>query len=485
MKSAFIASEVVPFSKTGGLGDVSGVLPIELSKFGMKVKVFTPKYSSIDEKKYGLTKLEIKDFRVRVDSKLEGADVWVGFLPGSEVEIYFIDAPQFFNRGSLYTNDSDEDSRFIFFQKASIELIQKLNFKPDIIHCNDWQTSLIPLLIKDNYGWDKLFEHTKTVLTLHNIGYQGRFPESTMHKAEINSKYFYPAGPIEFEGAVNFLKCGIHFADILTTVSKKYAEELLTIEYAAGLHDSLFMRREDLHGILNGIDLKEWNPWFDNHIAKRYSAKNLSGKAVNKNALRKQLGLEERENIPVIGIASRMAYQKGFDILTYTIPHLQDLDIQWAILGSGEHKYEEFFNRFAAENKGKVGIYIGYNNELAHLIEAGSDMFLMPSHYEPCGLNQMYSLKYGTVPIVRKTGGLAETVHDWDEFSSHGYFFGNGFSFADYNGYALSDAIRRAVKYYHQKDTWRKIQMNGMKMDFSWKSSAKKYFELFKTLVHE
>lgn len=481
MKIAFVASEVVPFAKTGGLADVAGSLPKEIKEFGHDIKVFMPKYFSVDEKKFGLEYISwIGSIPIRVSGRSLEVHFHKGYLPNSRVEIYFIDYPRFFHRHTIYTNDIDEDERFILFSKAVIELIQKLKWKPDIVHLNDWQTGLVPLLIKDNYSWDKIFNRTATVFTIHNIGYQGSFPKETLYKAEINPRFFESPGQVEHEGKLNFLKAGISFTDIITTVSETYARELLLPEYSFGMHHVLNYRSEDFYGILNGIDYNIWNPETDKHIPYNYSIKDISGKLENKKELLKHFGLAFDEHIPVIAVISRLAVQKGFDILLSSMEYLMSLNFQLVLLGSGEYEYESAFNALANKYSHKFGIYVGYNNDLSHLMEAGADMFLMPSHYEPCGLNQIYSLKYGTVPIVRKTGGLADTVKDWDEMSALGKDIGNGYSFTDYNGYALTNAVERAIRDFHNKPIWEKIQKNGMSEDFSWRRSAEKYINLYK-----
>lgn len=482
MNIAFVSSEVVPFAKTGGLADVAGALPKEIKKLGHEIKVFMPKYYSVDEKRFNLDYLSwIGSIPVRVAGRTMDVHFHQGFLPNSNVEVYFIDFPRYFHRHTLYTNDFDEDERFILFQKATIELIQRLNWKPDLIHINDWQTGLIPLLIKDNYSWDKKFSKTATLYTIHNIGYQGNYPKESLYKAEIDPKYFKSPGQVEQGGRVNFMKAGISFADAINTVSETYAKELLLPEYSFGMDSVLKYRSEDFYGILNGIDYRIWDPNTDKHIPSNYSIDDLRGKLKNKKALLERFGLNFNENIPTIGIISRLAVQKGFDIILSSLEYLMGLDLQIVLLGSGENEYESSFNALANKYSHKFGIYLGYNNELSHLIEAGSDMFLMPSHYEPCGLNQLYSLKYGTIPIVRKTGGLADTVLDWDERQALGFEDGTGYSFNDSNGYALTNAVERAIRNFNTKPVWKKIQTNGMRKDFSWEKSAEKYIELYKT----
>lgn len=481
MKIAFVTAECFPYVKTGGLADVAGSLPVELAKQGCEVKIFLPKYFLIDENRYGLTyNWDIGEMPIRINGIIRSVHIHQAKLPDTDIDVYFIDCPHYFHRHRVYTNDPDEDERFTLFSKGVIETLQRIQWSPDVIHCNDWQTGLIPLFIKDNYSWDKFFDKTASLFSIHNIGYQGRFSKSVLFSAEIRGDLFYPNGPVEHDGGFSFMKTGISFADIINTVSNTYAHEILTPEYGAGLDTALKDRAEDLYGILNGVDYSVWNPQTDKHLPYNYSINNLSGKLLNKKFLLEHFGIPFKKEVPLIGIVSRMVIQKGFDIFADVINDLMNLDAQWIMLGSGEDKYEDLFRWLSNQLPDKVGAYIGYNNELSHLIEAGSDMFLMPSRYEPCGLNQIYSLKYGTVPIVRKTGGLADTVKDWDEENSCGFDHGNGFSFYDYSGFALYKSVERAVNTFKQKDIWKKIQSNGMKMDFSWTRSAEKYLELYK-----
>jgi starch synthase len=486
MKIAFVSSEVFPYAKTGGLADVAGSLPIELAKLGHEVKVFMPNYNSIDHNKYFINRREdIAEFPVRVGGWDRSVKLYNSFLPNSNVEIIFIDHPYYFHRNKIYTNNWDEDERFIFFQKGMIESLQRLQWKPDIIHCNDWQTGLIPLLVKDNYKWDKFFDNIAFVYTIHNIAYQGRFGKDTLLRAEIDEKFFNPPGIIEHDGDVNFMKAAIMMSEVVNTVSNTYAKELLTSEYGAGMENYLKYREQDFYGIINGIDYDIWNPEKDKLIPHHYSIDNFEGKKKNKQHLVEKFGLSYHENIPLIGIISRMVSQKGFDIIAPIMNDLMKMNIQLVVLGSGESHYQSLFNQYAYYYPDKVGAYIGFNNELSHLIEAGSDIFLMPSHYEPCGLNQIYSLKYGTVPVVRKTGGLADTVQDWNEYNSYGMDIGNGYSFYDYSSSALLQSIKRAVNDFHNKPVWEKIIRNGMVKDYSWKHSAEEYVELYKKAVQK
>jgi starch synthase len=486
MKIAFVSSEAVPFVKTGGLADVAGALPKALQNLGCEVKVYVPKYSNIDETQFDIQyRHDIGELLIKVAEEIRVVKLYQSKLPDSNVIVIFIDCPYYFHRKAIYTNDNDEDERFILFCKGVLEAMRSEKWTPDIIHCNDWQTGLIPLYIKDNYKWDSLFTKTKTLFSIHNIGYQGRFPKSSMLKADLNERYYFREGPVEIENTFSFLKTGLWFADIITTVSETYAKEILTPEYGSGLENVLILRRDSLYGILNGVDYADWDPATDFYLPFHYSSFDLSGKLNNKKYLLDHFNLKFDENIPLVGIISRLTAQKGFEIFAEALPELIKLNAHWIIVGNGEEKYEELFTSLTFNFPGKVASYIGFNNELSHLVEAGSDMFLMPSHYEPCGLTQIYSLKYGTVPIVRKTGGLADTIQDWDELSYQGSDTGNGFSFYDYSGYALLSSVKRGIDTFLYKDTWNKIQKNGMSKDFSWSKSAIKYLRLYENLISQ
>lgn len=486
MNIAFAASEIFPYAKTGGLGDVAGALPIALRKLGHNVKVFIPNYDSINHQKYFINYCHnLGAINIRLQNVVHEVHAYMSHLPNSDIEIYFIDKPFYYHRNKIYTNDSDEDERFILFQKSVIEILQRLQFRPDIFHCNDWQTGLIPLFIKDNYSWDKMFDETATVISIHNIGYQGRFSKSSLFKAEIDPKLFYDNGPVETMGSLNFLKTGLMFADAINTVSETYAKEIMTSEFGAGLEGVLQYRSGDFRGIVNGVDYNVWNPSTDKLIPFNYSIDDITGKYKNKKHLLNAMHLPERENVPLIGIVSRMVEQKGFSLFAEAIYKLMNADAQWVILGSGETRLENLFKAVANAFPHKAAVHIGYNDSLSHLIEAGADMFLMPSLYEPCGLNQIYSLKYGTVPIVRNTGGLADTVQDWNYHLHLGSEIGTGFSFNDATAEALSDTVARAIKTYHYKDAWNKIIQNGMNKNYSWEVSAKKYEDLYKHALYK
>ena len=483
MNICFASSECVPFVKTGGLADVSGALPKALAQLGCHVKVFLPLYASIPTIDHNLIYAsDLENISIQVGMQQHAFNTWYGKLPDSDVEVYFIDCPHYYHRGSTYTSAPDEDERYIFFQHAVFKIMQRYHWSPDVIHCNDWQTSLMPPLLKLDYEWDNLFERTASVLSIHNIAYQGRFSPISILKAGLPEDQFYPMGPFELHGAFSFMKAGAVYADVLSTVSPTYAHEIQTPEFGEGLDGILRSRQGDLRGILNGIDGEDWNPAVDIHIAKKYDVNTIKDKSKNKKALLEEMGLPYRGNTPVIGIVSRLTGQKGFQLLQPILGELlSQHDFQLVMLGSGEQQYEDFFNWAHATWPDRVGVYIGYNNRLAHRIEAGCDMFLMPSAFEPCGLNQMYSLNYGTVPIVHKTGGLADTVQDFHEF--HGE--GNGFSFYEFAPHVLRDTIVRALTIFHEKETWRKIMERGMKQDFSWSSSAERYMEMYDFAIHK
>jgi starch synthase len=476
MRIAFATSECVPFVKTGGLADVSGALPKALAAEGGEVKVFLPLYSSINTINYGLDFAhELYGIPAQIGGETVHYHVWYK-KDDAGVEFYFIDCPRYYHRAQIYTTDPDEDKRYILLQNAVLQILQRYNWAPDILHCNDWQTALLPVYLREKYGWDSLFWKTASVLSIHNLAYQGLFSKESIYHAGLYYDKFYPGGPYEFHNSFSFLKAGMLYADVLTTVSETYAREIQTPDYGERLDGVLAVRRDDLYGILNGIDPDDWNPRVDKLIPQHYDPENFSDKIKNKKALLEQVGLPFDENVPTIGMITRLTVQKGLEILSQAFTELMKMPLQLVILGSGEKKYEDFLRWAANTYPGKVSAYIGFNNALAHLITAGSDMYLMPSRYEPCGLNQMYSLNYGTVPIVRKTGGLADTVRDYHEFNQQG----NGFSFWDFTPYALYTSVQRALELFHQKDVWLEIVKRGMSEDFSWQHSAQRYLEVYR-----
>jgi starch synthase len=483
MNVAVVSSECAPFAKTGGLADVVGALPKYLAAHGVDVKVFIPKYDTINEKKFGLVYQDsIGEMKVRVGGFPRSVYIHKATLPQSAVEVYFIDCREYFDRGTIYTNNWDEDERFILLNKAVIELCQRLQWAPDVFHCNDWQTGLLPLFVKDNYSWDRMFDHSAFLYSIHNIGYQGRFSFDTIAKAELRPEYGR-GGLLDFDNSCCMMQGGILLSEVVSTVSETYAKEVMTPAFGSGMEKILQQRENDFFGVLNGIDTEEWDPASDRLIPFHYSADSIAGKEKNKRFLLEKTSLTYNERVPVIGIISRLVAQKGFDLIEEAIHGLMGLNAQWVVLGSGEERFERLFTAMSNALPQKCWTYLGFNNELAHLIEAGADMFLMPSHYEPCGLNQMYSLRYGTVPIVRKTGGLADTVRDWHEYRSYGKDTGNGFSFRDATGYALESTVRRAIDSFHIPEEWATIRTNGMTGDFSWDHSAKEYLRLYERAI--
>ncbi|UCH64907.1 MAG: glycogen synthase GlgA [Ignavibacterium sp.] len=488
-KILFVTSEVVPFVKTGGLADVSAALPQSLAELGHEVRIVVPKYGAVDDRKYKIHEVvRLKDLTVQIGNKEVVFSLKSCFLPGQRVrvQIYFLDNQEYFgSRNSLYVDPmtgkdyKDNDERFILLNLSITELIQKLGWIPDIIHCNDWQCGLVPAYLKAAAEDNELFNNFKTLFTIHNLAYQGIFPVTTFKKTGLPEQLNSKKG-IQLNGKINFMKSGLIHSDVINTVSNTYAHEIRTSEeYGSGLKDVLSKRKNDLYGIINGIDTKVWNPEKDKHLPKKYNFKSIEAKQVNKEALTSRFGLEYKKDVPVFGIISRLYDSKGLDLIQKVFPDLMKLDLQLIVLGTGDNKYHKFLDKMSHKYKGIFACYLGFSDELAHLIEAGSDIFLMPSRYEPCGLNQMYSLKYGTIPIVHETGGLADTVIRYNEKTGQG----TGFSFKKYDSKAFLKEIKRALKIFNDKKAWLKIVRAGMKTDFTWNSSAKKYIDLYKTIL--
>lgn len=479
-----MSSEAVPYAKAGGLGDVLGALPKVLEQHDCEVMLFMPKYSSIPEDAHKIKiNWRIDDLSVPVGEKHFEVHLYQTTLPGTQTKVNFVYCAHAFDNRWIYTNDPDENQRFIIFNRAVLKIMKRMKWKPDVIHVNDWPTGLIPLYLKTFYKDDPFFASTGTVFTIHNIGYPGKFHPDTVYLAGLDQTKFFPGGPYEFWGMFSFMKTGLLFSDIITTVSETYAEEILTPEYGAGFDGILNSRKEDLVGILNGVDYEIWSPEKDEFLVQTYSSKRLAGKAKNKEFLQERVHLPVKADVPLIGMISRMVDQKGFDLIEAILPQLMQMDIQLVVLGSGLPKYENLFRDLHQAYPEKVCVHIGYDNQLSHQIEAGSDLFLMPSLYEPCGLNQIYSLRYGTVPVVRKTGGLADTILDWGQSLLEGRKNGNGFVFTNPHPEALLDAVHRAVLVYHNKKEWAQIVKNGMKADFSWEKSAGKYLQVYKKAI--
>jgi starch synthase len=474
MHIAFAASECVPFSKTGGLADVIGALPRALAILGHQVTVYVPKYR---QTKLIGTQTLIRSLTIPFDDQFRFCSI-VTDGNHSGVSFCFIDYPPFFDREFLYGTSSgdypDNAERFALFSRAVLEASKILGV-PDVFHCHDWQSALIPVLLSTQYAEDPAFREVSTVFTIHNMGYQGLFPPDTLPLLTLPWDLFTMT-KMEFFGQVNFLKGALVFSDFITTVSKKYSQEIQTAEFGFGLEGVLRARASTVSGILNGVDYDEWSPEKDKYISPRYSLQDLSGKAKLKQALLAEFDIIGADpKVPVIGIVSRFAAQKGFDLIAQIMDRLAREEMIVIALGSGDKVYEEMLLRLHKQFPKKIAVKIAYNNSLAHKVEAGSDMFLMPSRYEPCGLNQMYSLKYGTVPIVRATGGLDDTVEPWDPRTGKGA----GFKFTEYSGEALLLTIKEALRAFRDQTSWQILMRNGMAKDFSWNSSAKEYVRVY------
>lgn len=477
------ASEAVPFIKSGGLADVVGVLPKYLRRFGHDVRLVLPRYYGIEKMKFGLKKLDGVLVVPMGTLGNEYCAVYEGRLPESDIPVYFLEHEGYFGRSGMYAENNvefaDNDRRFIFFSKGSLELCKMLDFRPDLLHANDWHTAAIPLLLNTTYRHDSHVGGAASLLTIHNMQYQGSFPPGTMDLLGVGWEQFTFLG-VEKDGLVNLLKGGIYNATLLNTVSEGYAGEIQTPAQGWGLEGVLRERGGDLYGILNGVDYSEWSPEADTYIAANYSIDNLEGKRLCKKELQKSLKLPIRDDLPLIGMIGRMVKQKGVDILAEALPRILGLDLQLAMLGEGEPWAHFYFGGMAAGHREKLNVCIGYDNGLSHRIEAGADFFLMPSAFEPCGLNQMYSLRYGTIPIVRSIGGLDDSVENFDEM----LLTGTGFKFRDLTAGALFDTVGWALHtWYNRKDAIEKLRKNAMSVRFTWESAAEKYDRLYRMAV--
>ncbi len=473
----FAASEAAPFAKTGGLADVAGALPAELARLGCRVSLFLPMYRASDLSGVMLRRVDVRISvpvgPIAIEPEIHAAE-WRG------VEVFFIRCDEYFDRSRLYgTPDGDyfdNLERFTFFSRAVVETIRAGGMRVDIVHTNDWQTALVPAYLRDRYTDDPVFANTRTVFTIHNLAYQGLFPADRFPITHLSPQSF-TFDRVEFWGQLNLLKAGAVYSDAITTVSEGYAKEIQTEEHGCGLEGLMRSRHADIFGILNGVDYDEWDPATDPHIPARYSAADMSGKAACRAGLLKEYGLELPDSAPLIGIVSRLAEQKGLDILTEAIPALARQGLGIVILGTGERAYEERLRELAAKYPKRLAVRIGFDNALAHRIEAGSDIFLMPSRYEPCGLNQIYSLRYGTVPVVRATGGLDDTVTDYRGGT------GVGFKFRKHSARALVNKVSEALRVFADRGAWAKLQKKGMALDYSWKASAHKYLDLYRFVI--
>ncbi len=476
MRIVFVASEGVPHSKTGGLADVVGALPKALASLGYGVEVLLPRYRMT---KPGRVIPQLRSLTIPLGSGFKFASIQDGGNQGG-VQSYLVECPEFFDREGLYQENGqdypDNGLRFAAFSLACLEFMKRSANAPDIIHCHDWQAALVPIYLRNLYQQDAFFEKTSAMFTIHNLGYQGHFPPRILPQISLQAGLFTIDG-LEFYGKVNLLKGGILFSDFITTVSRKYAEEIQTPEFGYGLEGVLKSRADRLQGILNGVDYDAWDPATDKLIPANYTPDNLKGKEVSKKGLLEKMGASSPAlDRPVLGIVSRFAAQKGFDLIAGVAEDLMDMDLYVVALGTGEPHYEELFRELAGKYPDKFLVKVAYDNTLAHQIEAGADMFLMPSRYEPCGLNQIYSLRYGTVPVVRATGGLDDTIELFDGKT------GTGFKFTEYSPEVLLAAIRQAVETYRQPKVWQRLMQNCMKKDFSWTNSAKQYAKIYQQL---
>ena len=479
----FVSSEVAPFAKTGGLGDVCAALPKALRALGHDVRIVVPMYPRVRAPGRVFTEV-LPEVTVALGPRRVTFSVYTTPLPGTDVPVYFVRCPALYDRPSIYTSDPDEHLRFAALVWAALRTCQHLAWAPDIAHANDWQSALMPLALKTLFAWDRLFARTRSVLTIHNIGHQGTFAAQCLADTGLGAAAQHFHQDQLREGRINYLLTGILYADAITTVSPTYAREIQTPEHGAGLDGFLRMRGRAVVGILNGIDDDEWSPDRDARLTHRYSADDLSGKERCKQQLLSAMGLAYDPRVPVVGVVSRFAWQKGFDLCFDTLPRaLHRRPLQIVALGTGEPKYEDFFSRLADHFTRKVAYHRGFNEGLAHLIEAGSDLFLMPSRYEPCGLNQMYSLRYGTPPIVHATGGLADTVRTWDPRDRTG----NGFAFEHFTDAGLSWALHYGLDAWGNgqgegRTAWRMLQHNGMREPLGWQHRVAEYVDVYKAL---
>ncbi len=477
MKILFVSSEVFPFAKTGGLADVVGALPDALAKRGQEASIILPFYKCVTEN--ASPHLFKKGIRVQINRREVKFDLYL--LRHNNLNVYFVKKDEYYKRDYLYGTPQgdypDNALRFGFFAKATIASIPHIG-RVDILHCNDWQSALIPLYIKLFHKQKPEYKNIKLIFTIHNLSYQGLFGKSFMAPLGIPRDLFTPDG-LEFYGRLNFMKAGIIYSDIVTTVSEGYSREILTPEFGCGLDGLLRTRERVLYGIINGVDYSIWNPATDRFIAERYTEEDLSGKEKCKIDVLREFGIRYDPKRPLVGMITRLAEQKGIDLVAEGIEEMLRLEVDFVLLGFGDEKYNNIFRDLSQRYKHHVGARIDFDNALAHKIEAGSDMFLIPSRYEPCGLNQMYSLKYGTVPVVRAVGGLDDTIRNFNPSTKEG----NGFKFKDASSDALLRALKDAVDIFKDKKQWNTLLSNGFSCDYSWDSSAKKYEDLYENLL--
>jgi starch synthase len=481
LKICFLTAEVAPLAKAGGLADVAAALLKFLHADGHDIRLFLPAYASINRRGLNVHPVEfLQNLSVTIGAESCRFSVLTARLPGSNASLYLVDCPQFFARLGIYGNAADEHRRFLLLTHAALMSCQRMGFAPDIVHSNDWHTAMAPLWLRTIYRWDRLFQNTRSVFTIHNIGYQG-----ILNAAQLGE--LLPAADARLlhqddlrAGRINMLRTAALHADLLTTVSPSYAREIQTAEFGLGLEDTLRLRAPQLLGILNGVDYSEWDPRHDRYLPLRYNASQLGIKAQLKTQLLQRLGLANTGRCPLLGMVTRLAEQKGIELLFEVLPQLlATRELSVVVLGSGEGRYEAFFAALARDFPERVHFHRGYSDELAHWIEAAADCFLMPSRYEPCGLNQLYSLRYGTVPIVRRTGGLADSVQQYDASTGTG----TGIVFNDFDAPAVSWALCTMLDLYQQKAAWRRLVQNAMAQDFSWQRQVQHYVAAYEKLV--
>ncbi len=476
MNILMVASEMVPYAKIGGLADVMGALPQALARAGHDVRAFIPLYDRVDTSDLDL-ELVFGDVDVRLGSHRYRTKI---FRDLQNPTSFLVHCPVLYGRGSIYSNDHDEHRRFLTLGVAALMASQRMGFSPDVLHCHDWQAAMLPLVMKTQFGWDRLFENTRTLLTIHNLNYQGGFSSQILPDLNLGGSEHLLHQDLLREGSINFLLHGVLYADGISTVSPTYAREIQTPRHGAGMDPFLRARSSTVVGVLNGVDYDVWSPEKDVHIPYNYGLDDLSGKEKNKRHLLHSMGLPYVEGVPLLGVVSRMAGQKGLDLIADALPpYLAQRNVQLVVLGSGSSRLESLFTGLQRAFPRQVCFYQGFSNPLAHMIEAGADIFLMPSRYEPCGLNQMYSLRYGTVPVVHRTGGLADTVQMWNPHDRSG----TGFLFDHHNAGGLFWATGQALKAYRDRGGWRQLMANGMARDYSWANQARVYEELYSRLM--
>lgn len=481
LKVWFLAPEVAPFAKTGGLADVAGSLPSAVRRLGIDVRVGLPLYRTVKEGNFSIKKV-LQGLEVPLGDKTLPCDV-LETRTSEGILVYFFDREDLFDRANLYGNQDgdypDNLERFAYFSRAALVFAKESGFCFDVAHCHDWQTGLIPAYLKTICRTDPFFSQAASVFTIHNVGYQGLFPADSLSACGLPPSEFHAEG-VEYWGKISLLKAGIAYTNAITAVSPRYSREIQTSEFGMGMDGILRNRSVDLYGILNGVDYSAWDPAMDMHISVHYSVGNMKGKGACKAALVHEMGLDERIlDRPVLAVISRLTVQKGYDLLLEVAEDVIGMDAGLVILAAGEKKYQQPLDALAQEHHRRMAVRIGFDDPLAHRIMAGSDMLLVPSRYEPCGLTQIYALKYGTVPIVRATGGLDDTICQFDPKSGEG----TGFKFTEYDAMAFLDQIKAALNAYHDRRTWRKVVKNGMNADFSWEESARKYVSLYQQIA--